>query len=76
MLSFTYLLNSREIPFKRLSVTTALSISSAIAKSPAKILEQAKQGRVLAYKFQGSRYDCGSVDGYVKATMAFYEQFQ
>lgn len=40
------------------------------------LLEQAKQGRVLAYKFQGSRYDCGSVDGYVKATMAFYEQFQ
>ena len=25
------------------------------------LLEQAKQGRVLAYKFQGSRYDCGSV---------------
>lgn len=37
------------------------------------LLEQAKQGRVLAYRFHGKRYDCGSLDGYVKATIEFYE---
>ncbi len=36
------------------------------------ILEQAKQGRVLAYKFKGKRFDCGSVDGFVEATNYFY----
>ena len=36
------------------------------------LLEQAKQGRVLAYKFQGRRFDCGSVDGFVEATNYFY----
>lgn len=36
------------------------------------LLEQAKQGRVLAYKFKGIRYDCGNIEGYVKATMDFY----
>jgi UTP--glucose-1-phosphate uridylyltransferase len=36
------------------------------------ILEQAKQGKVLAYKFQGKRFDCGSVDGFVEATNYFY----
>lgn len=38
------------------------------------LLEQAKRKGVLAYKFQGKRYDCGSLDGYVKATIEFYEQ--
>lgn len=38
------------------------------------LLEQAKQGRVIAYKFQGQRFDCGSVDGFVKATNHFYAQ--
>lgn len=38
------------------------------------LLEQAKQGRVIAYKFQGKRFDCGSIDGYVKATNYFYEK--
>jgi len=28
---------------------------------------QAKQGRVIAYKFKAKRFDCGSVEGYVKA---------
>ncbi|MCX2716284.1 UTP--glucose-1-phosphate uridylyltransferase GalU [Helicobacter sp. MIT 21-1697] len=37
------------------------------------LLEQSKKRRVLAYKFQGKRYDCGSIDGYVKATMDFYQ---
>ena len=36
------------------------------------LLEQAKQGRVIAYKFQGKRFDCGSVDGFVEATNYFY----
>lgn len=40
------------------------------------LLEQAKQGRVLAYKFQGKRYDCGSLDGYVKATIDFYNALE
>jgi len=29
---------------------------------------QAKNGKVIAYKFKGERFDCGSVEGYVKAT--------
>lgn len=36
------------------------------------LLEQAKKGSVLAYQFQGKRYDCGSIDGYVQATLDFY----
>ena len=31
------------------------------------LLNQAKQGKVIAYKFKGKRFDCGSVEGYVKA---------
>jgi len=38
------------------------------------LLTMAKQGRVLAYKFQGKRFDCGSVDGFVKATNFFYKK--
>lgn len=36
------------------------------------LMEQAKNGRVIAYKFQGRRYDCGSIDGFVEATNAFF----
>ena len=32
------------------------------------LLTQAKQGKVIAYKFKGRRFDCGSVEGYVEAT--------
>ena len=32
---------------------------------------QAKKGKVLAYKFKGERFDCGSVKGYVQATNHF-----
>lgn len=39
------------------------------------LLEQCKKGMVLGYKFKGTRYDCGSVDGFVKATNVFYEKF-
>lgn len=38
------------------------------------LMEQAKEGRVIAYKFRGKRYDCGSVDGYVQATVELYEK--
>ena len=34
---------------------------------------QAKKGMVLAYKFKGKRFDCGSVDGFVEATNYFYQ---
>ncbi len=27
---------------------------------------------VLAYKFRGKRYDCGSLDGYVKTIIELY----
>ncbi|MDL0088461.1 UTP--glucose-1-phosphate uridylyltransferase GalU [Campylobacter gastrosuis] len=35
---------------------------------------QAKQGMVLAYKFKGRRFDCGSIEGFVEATNYFYEK--
>ena len=38
------------------------------------LLEMAKQGKVLAYKFQGKRFDCGSVEGFVEATNYFFEK--
>ncbi len=37
------------------------------------LLKQAKQGKVIGYKFKGKRFDCGSIDGFVKATNYFYE---
>ncbi|KZY74711.1 UTP--glucose-1-phosphate uridylyltransferase [Oleiphilus sp. HI0071] len=37
------------------------------------LMTQAKNGCVLAYKFKGERFDCGSVDGFVKATNYVYE---
>jgi UTP--glucose-1-phosphate uridylyltransferase len=36
------------------------------------LLEQAKNGKVIAYKFDGKRFDCGSIDGFVEATNYFY----
>ncbi len=38
------------------------------------LLQQAKQGRVLAYKFKGRRFDCGQVEGFVSATNFFFEK--
>lgn len=34
---------------------------------------QAQTGMVLAYRFRGRRFDCGSVEGFVGATNFFYE---
>jgi len=35
------------------------------------LMTLAKQGKVIAYKFQGERFDCGSVKGFVIATNTF-----
>ena len=35
------------------------------------LCEQAKKGKVIAYKFKGNRFDCGSVRGYLDATNYF-----
>ncbi len=37
------------------------------------LLEQAKKGCVMAYKFEGKRFDCGSVPGFVEATNYCFE---
>ncbi len=39
------------------------------------LMKQAAQGRVIGYRFQGRRFDCGSVPGYVAATNFCFEQF-
>jgi len=36
---------------------------------------QAAQGCVMAYKFKGRRFDCGSVPGFVEATNFVYENY-
>ncbi|WP_456372789.1 UTP--glucose-1-phosphate uridylyltransferase GalU [Thiolapillus sp.] len=36
---------------------------------------QTQTNRVIAYKFQGRRFDCGSVHGFVEATNYFYEKY-
>ncbi|MEO1940723.1 MAG: UTP--glucose-1-phosphate uridylyltransferase GalU [Candidatus Thioglobus sp.] len=38
------------------------------------LMTLAKQGKVIAYKFQGKRFDCGSVKGLVIATNYFAKQ--
>jgi UTP--glucose-1-phosphate uridylyltransferase len=35
------------------------------------LMTLAKEGRVIAYKFQGARFDCGNVKGFVVATNHF-----
>ena len=37
---------------------------------------QASDNMVLAYRFKGRRFDCGSVGGFVEATNYFYERWQ
>ena len=39
------------------------------------LLTQAQRGCVMAYKFKGRRYDCGSIDGFIDATNYCYENF-
>lgn len=38
------------------------------------LLTQAMNGKVIAYKFQGRRFDCGSIEGYLEATNYFAKQ--
>ncbi|MBS7325693.1 MAG: UTP--glucose-1-phosphate uridylyltransferase GalU [Thiopseudomonas sp.] len=38
------------------------------------LMKQAQRGCVLAYKFKGKRYDCGSTEGFIQATQFCYEQ--
>ncbi|MBL6814353.1 MAG: UTP--glucose-1-phosphate uridylyltransferase GalU [Pseudomonadales bacterium] len=33
----------------------------------------AKSGKLLAYRFEGLRFDCGSIDGFVEATNYYYD---
>ena len=37
------------------------------------LLTQARRGCVIAYKFNGRRFDCGSVPGFVNATNFFFQ---
>ncbi|MDD1792086.1 UTP--glucose-1-phosphate uridylyltransferase GalU [Enterovibrio sp. ZSDZ42] len=37
------------------------------------LLQQAQSGCVLAYKFKGERFDCGSVEGFIEATNYCYQ---
>jgi len=37
------------------------------------LMTQAREGCVMAYKFQGRRFDCGSVNGFVEATNHVFE---
>ncbi len=38
------------------------------------LMAQAKEGRVIGYKFAGRRFDCGSVEGFIEATNYTYQQ--
>ena len=38
------------------------------------LLTQATSGAVMAYKFKGRRFDCGSVEGFVEATNHYFEK--
>jgi UTP--glucose-1-phosphate uridylyltransferase len=40
------------------------------------LMTQAKEGKVIGFKFKGKRFDCGSVDGFVEATNWFYNQLK
>ncbi len=39
------------------------------------LLKQAREGCVIAYKFKGKRFDCGTVEGFVEATNYCYRRF-
>ena len=39
------------------------------------IATQAKEGKVLAYKFKGKRFDCGQIEGFVAATNFVFEHY-
>ena len=37
---------------------------------------QAANGKVIAYRFRGQRFDCGSIEGFVEATNFFFSSMQ
>jgi UTP--glucose-1-phosphate uridylyltransferase len=37
------------------------------------LMTLAKQGKVIGYKFKGRRFDCGSIEGFVRATSYCYK---
>ncbi len=37
---------------------------------------QAANGKVIAYRFRGRRFDCGSVEGFVEATNFFFQRMK
>jgi UTP--glucose-1-phosphate uridylyltransferase len=39
------------------------------------LLQQARDGCVIAYKFKGRRFDCGTIAGFVDATNYCYQRF-
>ena len=39
------------------------------------INQLAQDEKVLAYKFKGERFDCGSMEGFVKATNFYYQHY-
>ena len=60
---FDILMNIKTGKSNELQITDALNI-------------QAKKGKVIAYKFKGKRFDCGSVEGYVNATNHFAKKLK
>ncbi|NLK66619.1 MAG: UTP--glucose-1-phosphate uridylyltransferase GalU [Campylobacteraceae bacterium] len=60
---FTHIANTKPGKGGEIQITDAL-------------LKQAQDGIVLAYKFKGKRFDCGSLDGFVEATKYFYEKLK
>lgn len=38
------------------------------------LMQQAQDGVVMAYRFKGTRFDCGSVEGFVEATNYCFEE--
>ena len=38
------------------------------------LMAQARAGMVIAYRFEGQRFDCGSIDGFVEAVNYFYDK--
>ena len=40
------------------------------------LFHQAQQGKVIAYKFNGKRFDCGSISGFVNATSHYASKLQ
>ncbi|MDX2504595.1 MAG: UTP--glucose-1-phosphate uridylyltransferase GalU [Gammaproteobacteria bacterium] len=39
------------------------------------LMQQAREGCVLAYKFKGKRFDCGSIAGFIEATNYCFNEF-